>query len=289
VDWRGYIATDTMTKKQQAMNKGDEALVKVFQNKQNKLMKSIRNKFAGELFKDGNATGRENAIHGQETFMGAGTVQAGDRVAQPSDVYDITSKSTAVGTYGGSWSSNLTTQPNSTIATDWPDGQGDSEYDFLSPKLINTSSTAWGTGSTTWEANAWRAISQGITWLTTTGGEDGRPSLCLLSTDLFQGYKNAQEVKTRINVPHKESQDLGFGNVLNEDGCAIQADFDVPAKTGYIMNLNNMELRSLFPELFWIEGPDKDPRTMWSYLWGTGFYGNVVFEPKHFAKLYPYA
>ena len=232
IDWRGYVATDTMSKKQQAMNMGDEALVKVFQNKQNNLMKSIRNTFAGELYRDGSATGRENNIHGLETFMGAGTVTAADRIAAPSAVYGQTQLSTVPGQYGGDWSSNLAVPNNASLETDWPDGQGSSEYDFLSPKLINWSSSSWGTGAQTWEANAWRVISQTITWMTLTGGDDGMPTLIPMGGDMFQGYKNAQETKTRIVVPHKESQDLGFGQVLNQDGVGLYSDFDCPAQTG---------------------------------------------------------
>ena len=289
VDWRGYIATDSMSMKQQRMNRGDEALVKVFQNKQNNLSKSLDNNFAGEMYRDGSAVGRENAIHGAETFMGDdGATVVGDRVARPDTTYGETALSTAPGAYGGTWSSDGTA-PNATIGTDWPDGQGDSEYDFLMPKLINWGSTAWGTSSALWEDNCWRVISQTITWLTTTGGDDGMPTLIPLASNLFQGYKNAQETKTRINIPHKESQDLGFGMVLNQDGVGIYPDYDCPIDTGYAFNLSTIAIYSLFPELFWMEGPDRDPRTGWSYLWGTGFYGNATYQPKHAAKLYPYA
>ena len=289
IDWRGYIATDTMTRKQERMNRGEEALVKVFQNKQNKLMKSLRNNFCGEMYKDGGAAGRENNIHGLETFMGAGTVAAGDILAAPSDTYGESALSTVPAALGGSWSSDLTTSPNASLGTDWPDGQGDSEYDFLSPKLVNWSSTGWGTAATTWEANCWRAISQMITWLSIGGGDDGVPTLVPLASNLFQGYKNAQEIRTRINIPHKESQDLGFGMTLNQDGCALYPDFDCPVDTGYGLNLSTITIYSLFPELFWMEGPDKDPRSAWSWLWGCGFYGNATYEPKHTGKLYPYA
>lgn len=289
VDWRGYVATDTMSKKQNAMNKGDEALVKIFQEKTNNLRESLNVNFAGEIYRDGSATGRENCVHGLETFLGAGTVTSTDRIAAPSDTYGVTSLSTVPQTYGGTWSSDLTTKPNASLATDWPDGSGTSEYDFNSPKLVNWSASNWGTGSTTWEANCWRVVSQTITWLTTTGSEDGMPSLGAFAPNLFQGYKNAQEVKTRIMVPHKEAQDLGFGNTLNQDGCALYPDFDCPVDTGYMLNLSTISVCSLFPELFWMEGPDKDPRTLWSYLWGIGFYGNLKFRPKHVAKIKNFA
>lgn len=289
IDWGGYNATDAISMKQKYMNSGDEALIKLFQTKQNRLQKGINDKFCGELYKD--AASRANAIHGLETFLGSGTCAAGDRIAQPSDTYGLGALSTALGNQGGTWSSDLSTQPNSTIAKDWPDGQGDSEYDFMSPKLVNWSSTAWGTGSSTaWEDNCWRVISQTVTWLTTTGGLDGRPDICLLAANLFQGYKNHHEVLRRIEVPFSVADELGFkGTTLMQDGCAIQPDFDCPANTGYMLNLSHMELRSLCPELFWMEGPDKDPRSGYSSLWATGFFGNVTYQPKHIAKLKNYA
>ncbi len=292
VDWRGYSGTDSISKKQALMNSGDEALIKLFQTKQERLRKALNNNFAGELYKDGDAAGRTNCVHGLETFLGSGTCAAGDRIAQPSDTYGLGALSTALGNQGGTWSTALSTKPNSTIATDWPDGSSSTpEYDFLSPKLVNWSSTAWGTGSSTaWEDNCWRVISQTITWLTTTGGEDGMPDICVLAPNLFQGYKNHHEVIRRIDIPFALASDLGFkGNTLNQDGVAIQSDFDCPADTGYMLNLSYMTLYSLWSELFWMEGPDKDPRSGYSTLWATGFFGNVTYQPKHVAKLKNYA
>ncbi len=290
IDWRGYIATDSLSKKQNAMNKGEEALINLFQTKSNRLVKSIRAHFSGELFKDGHGTGRDACIHGCETFMGSGTTVVADKVAQPSDSWGLNSMSTVLQTYGGSWTSALTTSPNAAVDTDWPDGQGTPEYDFGTPKLLNWSSTSWGTGTNTWEANCWRVIGQAITWLTSTGGSDGMPDVCVLAPNLFQGYKNHEEPIRRINIPHKNAQDLGFeGNILNQDGCAIMADFDVPANTGYMFNTSFITISSLMPELFWMEGPDKDPHEAWSWLWGVGFFGNVKWQPKHTAKMYNYA
>jgi hypothetical protein len=290
LDWRGYVATDSMTMKQREMNKGQEALINLFQTKQKRLMKSIDNKFAGECYKDGNATGRENSVHGLESFFDDRTTcAASDELAEPGDTYG--GLNTNLADQGGTWSANGSSYPNATLAKDWPDGQGDSEYDYYAPKLVNWSSTGWGTGSTTFEDNCWRVIGQTITWLTISGGDDGFPKLCLLASNLFQSYKNHEEAIRRINVPHKAANDLGFeGNVLNQDGTAISADYDVPYNTGYMMNISNIEIASLMPELFWMQGPDRDPRTAWSYLWGCGFYGNLrVDSPKYFAKLYNYA
>lgn len=287
LDWRGYILTDAISKKQRAMNKGDSALINLFETKQNRLMKSAMANFNAEMFKSGITTGRENCIHGVETFTGAGTTVAADRVAKPDGSY--AGFDTDVADQGGTWSNSLTPSPNASIAKDWPDGQGDTEFDWNSPKLVNYSSTNWGTSLTTWEANSWRVISQTITWLTLTGGDDGSPDICLLAPNLFQGFKNSQEAIRRLTIPQKSGDDFGFKGTLNMDGTILQTDFDCPVNTGYMINISQQTLSSMFEQLFWIEGPDADARSGWSHLWGTGFYGNMKWEPKHIAKIYPFA
>jgi hypothetical protein len=130
---------------------------------------------------------------------------AADRIAEPSVTY--AGLSTALANQGGTWTANLTTSPNATLANDWPDGTGDSEYDYFAPKLINWSSTGWGTGATDLRDNCWRVIGQAITWLTIQGGDDGMPEICVLASNLFQSYKNHEEAIRRINIPHKTAND----------------------------------------------------------------------------------
>ena len=287
--WAGYVASDSITMKQREMNKGAEALINLFKTKQSRLMKKLQMGLAGEMYRDGSASGRENAIQGLETFLAERTTPgAADRIAEPGDTYG--GLNTNLADQGGSWSSGLSTSNNATLANDWPDGQGDVEYDYLAPKLVNWSSTGWNTGATDWETNCWRVIGQTITWLTIQGGDEGMPEICILASNLFQGYKNHEEAVRRINIPHKTANDLGFeSNVLNQDGCAISADFDCPANTGYMINTSTVEIASLMSELFWMKGPDEDPRTAYSTLWASGFYGQARWQPKYVAKMKNYA
>ena len=291
VDWRGYINTDSMSMKQRLMNSGPQQLINVYQQKQNNLAQGLREAFCGELYKDGEAADRMDNVHGLETFMNhdSGNVAAGDRLAIPDDTYGMTRLSTQPGQHGGFWSADMADPHNATLGTDWPDGNGVSEYDFLAPKLVNYTSNNWGTGSTEWVDNCWRVIDQTIDWLSLTNGPGGRPDMIVLSSDLHTQYKQHWEVKQRLTIPHKESQDLGFTGILNQDGVAIQQDFDCPPGTGYAINVSKMEIRSLAPNLFWSKPPSEDPHTAWSYQFGTGFWGNATFCPKHFAKLGAFA
>ncbi len=64
----------------------------------------------------------------------------------------------------------------------------------------------------------------------------------------------------------------------------IDTDFDVPSGVGYGLNVDQMELGSLDSVLFSSRGPEYDIKTD-SWLFLVGFFGNVRYNPKHFAKL----
>lgn len=289
LDWRGYIVKDSMTIKQRFMNTGSAMLFNEFSEKQDNIQQAIREGFCGELFKDGEASGRTAHIHGLETFLGAGTVTATDRIALPSDTYGLGAQSTTLQDQGGVWSQTSGLANNAAAGSDWPDGNGTVEYDYLSPKLVNYSASTWGTGNTTFESNAWRVTSAMIDWLTHTGSQSARPDIILYPNDMYRSYKNHQEAKMRINVPHQQANNLGFMDTLNHEGVMIHKDFDCPPGVGYAVNCDYMKVRSIAPQLFYMEGPDRDPHTNWSYVFATGFWGNVEYQPKFFAKTAAYA
>jgi hypothetical protein len=282
IDWRGYKMSDRMTEKQRLMLGDLTAIIDRYSGVAEDMMDDLQDGFCGELFVDGYAAANTNRLHGLESFFGTGTTVAADRIAQPSDTYG--GHSSVLGTRGGTWSTNLTTYPNANAATDWPDGNGTADYDWNSPKVINYSSTNWGTGSTTWADNCERVLGQTTIWTTLTGGKKGRPTLYLLAGDLFYDYQNKMRAKYRISVPHSEANDLGFSDTLNQDGVMIQADFDVPAGSGYGLNINQMVLESLDSVLFSSRGPEYDINTD-GYLWLIGFFGNARYNIKHFSKL----
>ena len=282
IDWRGYKMSDRMTEKQRLMLGDLTSIIDRYSGIAEDMMDDLQDGFCGELFVDGYAAANTNRLHGLESFFATSDTVAADRVAKANDTYG--GHSTVVGTRGGTWSTNLSTKPNTNIATDWPDGNGTADYDWNTPKIINYSSTNWGTGSTTWADNCERVLGQTTIWTTLTGGKKGRPTLYLLAGDLFYDYQNKMRAKYRISVPHSEANDLGFTDTLNQDGVMIQADFDVPAGTGYGLNVNQMCLESLDSVLFSSRGPEYDINTD-GYLWLIGFFGNARYNVKHFSKL----
>lgn len=287
--YRGYAMTEAVHEMEQLMNRGTEALVNRFSQLAESMMQSAEEQFPRELYIDGNATGNEDRYHGFNSFTGTGTTVAADRIAKPDDNYaDL---DTDVVAKGGTWSADLTTKPNASIATDWPLGNSITpQYDYWSPRLINWSSTSWGTGSsTTWEDNCERVIRAAKLWTTVSGGKTGRPDIILLGTNLWEPMLNYYSPRTRVMVPHREMQDLGFADeTLNIDGMAVGHDFDVDVNEGYGWNFDRVELRCLTGQLF-VSKMDWDPRYA-SHLLSLRNYGNLRFSsPKGFCKLDSYA
>lgn len=285
LDWRGYITADMMTSKEYHMNKGNEALIKRYARIMPDLETAMREKMSAELYIDGNATGNDNRWHGAESWAGAGTCAAGDIVAVPDDNY--AGFDTDLQSEGGTWSTDLSTKPNSTIATDWPEGTGDPEYDWYSPLLLNWSSTAW-TGTATFISTGERVLRRGCLFQSARCGEGGFPTIAMLAGHLFYDLENLYSTRSNIFVPHKESQDLGFQGVLSLDGLAIHHEYGVAVNTGWLLNLSKMKIRCLGNMLMMPDGPHWDPRTQ-SYLFSVGNFGNIEWNPKYQGKLKNYA
>lgn len=286
IDWRGYTATDMMTEMETLMNRGDQQLIDRYAQILPGLTKSITDKFGTQVYLDGYAAGNELLLCGINSFMGVGTNVAADRIAEPSDTY--AGKSTALGNLGGTWTSALTTFPNANVAKDWPDGEGSSEFDYLSPKMVNWSSTNWGTGATTFEDNCERAIRQLIIWLTLTGGLEGKPDAIVLAGNLFYAYENKMAARFRTITPYKDMEDMGFSGSLQQEGVGISTEFGIAAQTGFAVNFDQVQLRCLTDQLFYSKGPEWDIKVL-SWLFAVGYFGNMTWNCKYHGKLFNYA
>ena len=296
--WRGLVQTQAIDLMTFMKNRGSQVqLVNVWQGLANLCMKGLKNDFCGELFNDGSDSTKPVGLR---SFLTETTPVVGDKIAAPNDTYG--GKSTVPGAHGGTWSANMGTSPNTALANDWPYGQGRPEYDCLCPKLVNTVSTAW-TGQNTWLANAWRVLNTMKTWMSVTGDKDHKPDLCLMAPDYWDGFKENQECKTHIYLPHKNASDLGFDGVLNFEGLALHGtDFDTPASSLYMLNLNTIEIRCMFDVLFKVITGKTGNNTVDSFLTSKGFdidslsdrivilfLGNPVYMPKFVGYGYPYA
>lgn len=294
--WGGMYTAESMDIWDVAMNRqGSSQLIDLWQQKANIVMEGMKQDFWQEAFNDGSSSIKPIGIESFLTNTAVGS--AADRIATPNDTY--AGKSTVLASQGGSWSttSGVATKPNATHGTDYPDGRGRPEYDATSPLLIHLLSTTFG-GSTV-QANIFRAIDQAKTWMMKNGDKENMPDLCLLSSDYWTYYRNSQEARTRIVLPHKEATDLGFPDTLNMDGLAIKGtDFDMPPATGYILNLKVIELCCMLDVLFKLVVGKSGGSTIESFLKSAGFdldtmssaivslfMGNYKYRPKFVCKM----
>lgn len=276
--WRGYSATDSVSKMEKLQNKGAAAIIKIFDNTARLLMEDISENFAGEFYIDGNAAGNLKRLHGIESFFGvSGTAAAG--VDAPSDTY--AGLNTGLGYYGGSWSA-LAAAPT----TDWPSGSGDASYDFWSPLVIDYAHTGWAGATNTWKDNCSAVLRYAITHQGRNASKKKMMDLVLLDPDLFRQFANAQDGKQQITIRRGDKVglvSLGFTDVIEFDGMEVTREYGVPRLSGYGLAIDQMELCSLQDRLFVPEGPDFEIASK-SHRFSIDFMGNLKCNPRYFTK-----
>lgn len=272
--WRGYAATDSMNKREKEINKGMEALVKVYSETASNLLEDIEEQFGDELYIDGNASGNSKRLHGIESFMGVSGTVSGSPVGNPSDTY--AGLSTALGNYGGSWSGN------------WPTGTGDAHYDFWSPTIVDYTNSFWGLTSNVWANTCLEALRYGIIKGKKNKSKSGQMDLILANDELYRPFLSRAQLEEQIIVSTNSGSSglvkLGFGDTMNFDGVDITYEYGVPTGVAYGWCMNQVELQSLQGELFVPEGPDFDIASQ-SWRFSIDFLGNLKFKAiRNFVK-----
>lgn len=276
--WRGYAMGESMDEKTRLMNRGQAALVKLYSNMAKMMMSDMRSAFSGQLFIDGNAAGNGKLFHGFESFLGnTGLVDAANsKAGAPSSTY--AGLSTALGNYQGSWSDT----------TVWPDGNGDANYDFWSPLIVDYQHAAWPQSTKTWDYTCEDALAYGIFHAQKNKDADATLDIVLLAKDLYLRFKNKLRLKENIQVTPREGSSgaykLGFTNMQNFDGVDVTSDHDVPAGVGYGLCTNMIEICMLSDSIFETGGPVFNEETQAWRNW-IAFYGNMRYKSvRNFVK-----
>lgn len=288
IPYAGLHATDSLDHKVKLMNKGELAIVDLAETKMDELLKTVSRGVSSGFYNQN--TSDDNDLVGIRTpCIAHGSVAAGDIVAALSASASYGGKSVALGALGGSWSAVRSTSPSSVLANDWPMGNGSPEYDYLSPKLLNYSSTGWGTGSTRWSENCEMVMRRGLSYVTHLSGTNNTPNVYLLAQDLMDEFKDQLTNRERL-FPENYVSALGFapGKLLEYNGAIVASDYYCPAGYGYALNAQEMELVSLHDNLFFMDGPTYNHLTL-SDDFLVGFYGNYRFNPKHIVEFGAYA
>jgi hypothetical protein len=287
IAWRGYTLNDMVTKKEKLMNRGKPALIQYVSELVENMMEDFTAAFHKQLYIDGNATGNSKYIHGFDSFCSTFTNSPGNLVAIPNNTY--ASLSTNPGTYGGSWTGT------------WPNGYGDSEYDFWSPILVDYTNTGWPETTKTWPNTCHDALRYGIIKCKRNDSIKGMLDVVMLDQELYRQWLPVLDNKERVIVNPGSGSDtgqgkgarptlrnLGFGDVQNFEGAEVTWEYNVPVDAagnpqGYGYNMDEMELCSLQDRLFVSDGPNYDEATM-ADRYAIHMFGNMKFNPRYFAK-----
>lgn len=273
--WRGYSATDSMFKGEYLQNRNAQAIINIYADVTKDMMADMDDAFGEEFYKDGNLPANSKGMHGIESFM-QGTQNAGNGNCTPTGSF--AGLSCVPGAYGGVWDSG--TLPG------WPNGRGDTQYDFWSPIIVDYGDTLFAASpSNTWANTCIDALRYGIIKSKKNKSKEGQLDIVMVDDEMYRAFVTNLAEKERIVVSNQASPliKLGFADVTNLDGVDITYEYGMPPGVGYGLNCDMMELRSQQAQIFVPEGPDWDIASKaWRY--SIDFFGNIAWNPKFQVK-----
>lgn len=267
--WRGYKVTDAISEFEKLQNKGESALIKLFESKAKSMEEDANEQLPAEFYVDGNLAANSKRLHGIESFMGVNT---GAQVA--TDVFATTLSDS----YGG-----ISTVKGALGGTD----STDPRYDFWSPVIVSTNRTG-----KTWANNAETLMRDAFVEMTRSQRKGTAVDMVLLTRTAYKALVNNMGERERVIVDRSDVgiRKFGFRDVVNLDGVDVTFDPDIPATDvnsdtvhGYGFTTSKMELQIMGGSLWHASGDAFDEETQAWRFW-IGFYGNLVFKPRHFAK-----
>lgn len=296
VDVREYEASDLLTEAQYKKNRGRNQLINLYDQKMKNLGTAMVRRLQEWIYRDGDSAAYLDGFQGFESALADdGNTVVADKIALPSDTY--AGRSTAVANLGGTWTADLGTVLNAQLSTDWPYGQGNSNYDYFSPLLVNWGSSSWTTAGS-WEDNCNDVLRFSSTVMRSRNGymnAEGLPLINMLAPNLYEQAENFFDDRFRIIHPFTMG-DLGFPNkTMKLDGTVITCDYACPADTGYgicpahieaffLETLNNGGEES-FIDTF---GPTWE-EAFAAFLFRVTVFGNLRLQPKFMVKYSNYA
>jgi len=209
-----------------------------------------------------------------------------DRIAVPASGSTYGGKSMVLGALGGRWSKTLgtgnyyNTKLGSSLQNDWPEGQGDPQYDYLAPKMFNYTGN-WST-SNNWATNCEKVMRRAVVSINALGGEGVAPAVHVLAPGLYTEFQDSVQDRERL-TPSDYANKMGFPEMMSYAGALLAYDYDCPAGTGYALNPQEMALCSMSDQLFYTDGPTWDIQEG-AYLFLIGFMGNYRWNPKYIAS-----
>lgn len=261
LEYRGYEVRDGMYTREFLENRGPEGIIKVFGGMVDRLTTSLRQHLGTQYYVNGYHADHIGSYHGFESlFQTDGktvnvstgvprSANAADLVAYPEGTYaglDMTP-----GAYGGDQETGVV----------WPAGVSSPEYDFWTPTIVLTDSTAFSASTHNFRNQGDEAIRFALIHSQRNTLPGGSPTQVFLNRSLYADFKNLQSVKEQIQVQRGSGGSLvslGFGDVIMFDGVEVTFENAIPANVGYGFNINMVELLSMREKLLHTEGPEYD-------------------------------
>ena len=279
--WAGYEVVDAITPVEKAQNKGESAIVRIFDQKISQMQMSAAQRMAGQLYNDASVAQANIPLplHGIESMMSIGSQTATAEFQSSSD-----------DTYAGI----------STSRTVWTSDTTAPGYEGWTPVVVNGNRTVSGS-AVDWADAADEYLRAGLLKAHVTNDPDDMCDVVLLTQTRFKDLLNLLDDKERKTVaPDYAESAYGFrpGSTVQYEGAMVNWDAACPASDadsyevfGYGFNTSKMELCMLDVPGF-SRGKDSlfgfaeflDPGTAASWL-RLLFYGQLRFEsPRYFVK-----
>lgn len=277
-------ATNALDHKTYLINKSPTQIANLTETLLKDLTTTITRKIGDSLYSDNSSDA--SLITGIRSIMQPhASTAATDLVAIPSATATYGGKLLKLGAFGGRWSNNGAPYFSSVAANDWPEGNGDPNYDALSPKMWQYTGS-WTNGTNSWATNGERILRRSRITMESLGGLGMTPTLHLLAPDLYATFLDSLVSRERLQVSDY-AKSLGFPNVLQFEGAMLEKDYSCPAGRGYGINPAEMALYSMTDQLFFIDGPEWSIHAQ-AFVMLVGFIGNVRWNPKHFCEYAQY-
>ncbi len=269
--WRGRQMTEAFSKFEQLANAGGPTqLINVISDVSGRMRDDLTDDLSADLYNDGNASGYEDRLHGLESWFSTSGAHSDGKIGSPNDSYG--GLTLTLGNYGGSWTG---TYP-------YP-GTGGTEYEFVSPLVVDVTDTAWLSSTKTWAAN-WREQVQFAQMVLSL--RKVKPDVILCSPDFYQDAVNSLESKERVVIERSREGSLAAKlgwNALNMLGMDMVTEYPIGTSRAYMLSFKNLTLRSMQPQLFVME-KENDFISATKRL-NLDFYGQLFIDtPRNSAK-----
>jgi len=277
-------ATNALDHKTYLINRSPTQIANLTETLLKDLTTVITRKIGDSLYSDNSSD--STVITGIRSIMQPhASTASGDLIAPPSATATYGGKLMKLGALGGRWSNRGSGYMSSVLNNDWPNGNGDSQYDYLAPKMWQYTGN-WQSGTNNWATNGERIMRRSRVAMDTLGGEGMTPSVHVLATDLYNQFLDNLVARERLYVSDY-AKSLGFPTVMEFEGAMVTTDYACPSGRGYGINPKEMALYSMTDQLFFIDGPEWSIHAQ-AFVMLVGFIGNVRWNPKHFSEYAQY-